>query len=285
MNRDQRPIAAANGGRFMRRILILMVVASITATAFTISFTSASTLPTPSNAPGLNERTLTANIKAIVQDDFTGSSGNIVGTTPEMQNRSNVTTAYSGFAPPWVGTLNGSTTTGQWTFTSDRAVRNTGNNDYSMLLLPYMKRKTVATAQIRNLTTAGTDTEVGVVIGANYAGSGTNNGTEGLAASLWHNGSWEFSLWLQTGGSASTICSTPVTVTGPSNNNTIYTIALTYDPSNPAGGATASLTRSAGGSWNLTSNCSLATADNNYAGLISYESSAAHYDTFSVDFS
>lgn len=265
---------------------IFVVVVALTATLVAAQTYSASVLPDPTNAPGLNQRTLNASAKAIVQDNFTGTNGtNIVGTTPEMQNRSNTTTAYSGYAPSWVGTLSGATTSGQWTFISRRAQRNTANDDYSMLLVPYLKRKTTAKVTLQNLTSAGADTQVAVIVGANYSGSGTSNATEGLAVSLWRNGSsWEFNMWLQTGANSSVQCSNTATVTAPANNNTTYTMTLNYDPSAPTDGATANVTRSAGGSWNVTSNCDLATAAGEYVGLVSYESSAAQFENFSVDF-
>lgn len=266
------PIAA-----LIRAIAVFILTACVAAIAFHMTTSSASHLPDPSSAPGLNQRTLTADIKARVEDNFSGSNGDpIAGTPSQLRGRSSNNNLTAG--PEWQGTLSGGPNASQWTFIGNRAERNSGNSNYSTLLVPYLLRETIATVEVRQLASAGTDTQTGLLVGSNV------NGTSGISASLWYNAGWEFSLWRHDGANSSSLCSSQATVTGPASNTTTYTIELTYDPTNPGHGAAASLSRSGGGNWNLSSTCSLATATGQYVGLASYESSAARYDNFAADF-
>ncbi|MDP3971650.1 MAG: hypothetical protein Q8P61_01905 [Candidatus Nanopelagicales bacterium] len=254
----------------MRRWQIPVVAMAVAFAVFGVNRASSSEVPL-AQPPGLKQNSATLTVVSRVRDLFSGTGGtSIQGRTTQYSSYGTNWTAVPG--PDWT-TLTAGSSSNDWTIAGQKVQRNAGGSSDSVALVPWLTRASRLDVKIFNVsgtTGSGTNTQVGLMMGANATGSA------GLAARLWWNGSnAEFSFARQDSATSSSDCTvSPINLTG--TPPTPILISMVYEPSSGSA-ATATISW---GSNSITSSCDLGTANGKYAGLISYNASVARYDNF-----
>ncbi len=254
-----------------RRWLVPGVVVALAVAVFGAQSASSSDVPL-NQPPGMKQNSATLTVVSRVRDLFSGTTGtSIQGRTTQYSSYGTNWTAVPG--PNWA-TYTAGSSSNDWTIASNTVNRNAGGASDSVALVPWLTRASrldVVISNVRGGSGSGTNTQVGLMMGANATGSA------GLAARFWWNGTnYEFSFARQDSATSSSDCTvTPVNL-GTGTPPTSISISMVYAP---ASGSAATATIS-WGSNSIASNCDLSTANGKYAGLISYNASVARYDSF-----